>query len=210
MLIKEYFDFYERHKRTDGKLKKFSLIDKKLSIVTFFKRNKKNLIKNINFMYFDSDEEYLMQVYNSDKANLIFINTKLTKDVLSIFTNKQEYENYLTIYGTFCVLLNQDLKITSLSDTRIPVFVRDFLKDLTYFIFYCDDFHLNLQDFVNDNFTLRMIYKYGYDLLFNIFLAFDNGRINDQYVVSFFENEVLQENSLRGLYNSFLPSIKGF
>ncbi|QKG30281.1 hypothetical protein [Campylobacter sp. RM16187] len=210
MLIKEYFDFYEQHKKTDGKLKKFSLIDKKLSIVTFFKRNKKNLIKNINFMYFDSDEEYLMQVYNSDKANLIFINTRLTKDVLSIFTNKQEYENYLTIYGTFCILLNQDLKITSLSDTRIPVFIRDFLKDLTYFIFYCDDFHLNLQDFVHDNFTLRMIYKYGYDLLFNIFLAFDDGRINDRDVVLFFENEILEENSLRGLYNSFLPNIKGF
>ncbi|OCS21947.1 hypothetical protein CFVI97532_07035 [Campylobacter fetus subsp. venerealis cfvi97/532] len=210
MLIKEYFDFYEQHKKTDGKLKKFSLIDKKLSIVTFFKKNKKNLIKNINFMYFDSDEDCLMQVYNSDRANLIFINTRLTKDHLSAFINKQEYENYLTIYGTFCVLLNQDLKITSLSDTRIPVFIRDFLKDLTYFIFYCDDFHLNLQDFVNDNFTLRMIYKYGYDLLFNIFLAFDDGRINDRGVVSFFENEILEENSLRGLYNSFLPSIKGF
>lgn len=210
MLIKEYFEYYKKYKQTEIKLKKFSLIDKKYSIVNFFKKNKKSIINNINYMYFDSDEKYLMQVYSSDEANIVFINTKQSIDIPPIFLNKREYENYLTIFGSFCVLLNQNIQINSINDTRISIFLRDFLKDLTYFIYYCDDFHLNLQNYVDDNFALKSIYKYGYDFLFNVFLAFSNNKIDDKEIISFFETEEFKENSIRDLYNSFLPSIKGF
>lgn len=212
MLIKEYFDFYEEYKATEVKIKKFSLIDRKKTIVSYFKKNKKKLIQDINYMYFESDEDYLMQVFSSDKANLIFINTRLSKNIPKgkNFSSKQEFENYLTIYASFCVLLNQNLRILSIDDSRVSVFIRDFLMDLTYQIFYNDAFDLNLQDIVNDNFTLKMAYRYGYDLLFNIFMAFENGKIDDKKVISFFENETLYENNLREIYYNLLPSIKGF
>ncbi|CAD7289512.1 hypothetical protein LMG7974_01589 [Campylobacter majalis] len=212
MRVNDYFEFYKQHKKTKLKIKKFSLIDRKLSIISYFKKHKKELINNINYMYFDSDEDYLMQVYSSNEANLVFINTRLSNVLPKNrnFETKKEYENYLTICATFCVLLNQDIKLISLDDTRISIFIRDFLKDLTYQIYYNDVFDLNLQDIVTDNFTLKMIYRYGYDFLFNIFLAFDENRIDDKQVVSIFENDALYENSLREIYNNFLPSIKGF
>lgn len=166
--IKQYFEFYESVKEQNSPLKSFTFLDRGLSIVRYLKKYKKEIIENINYAFYESDEKYLVSFFSGERAKYVHINSTLTKDYPSIYENEQEYENYLSIYATFGILINQSFQLQSLNDTRF--YHKDFIRDMTNVIFYDEMFRLNLErDLQVKDEILPLVYRYGNDFLFNLF-----------------------------------------
>lgn len=173
MKIEDYFRFYKNIKEVKGfKFKRFTFLDKQISLIRYLKQNKKDIIKYINYAFFESNEPYLISVFNESDIHYIHINERLCKEKLSKnFDSVYEYENYLAIYGTFAVLIGENFQAQDLNDSRISF--RDFLHELTFHIYYDDAFRLNLESFVGkENEILRYVYRYGYDFLLESFKFF--------------------------------------
>ena len=204
--IKEYFDFYLKIKQNQTPLRKFSFLDRQLTLVKYLKQNKVKIIKSINYAFFASDENVLLSVFCKDNIYFIHINSRLTKDYYpSNFSNSCEYENYLAIYGTFSVLIDFSFQAQELDDSRI--FYKDFLEDLTFKIYYDDDFRLNLQDLIDqENAILKYVYRYGYDFLLEFFkLYFQNSsKTSNAYLtfINFLKIKESEFNELFGLYRA--------
>lgn len=178
MKIKECFEFYESVKEGTNALKNFNFLDRQLSIVRYLKKYKKEIIENINYAFYESDEKYLVSFFSGERAKYIHINSTLTKDYPSIYENEEEYENYLAIYATFGILINQSFQLQSLNDTRF--YHKDFIRDMTNVIFYDEMFRLNLSPFVSENDGYyKAIYAYGKDYIFQCFSAMMRGEIDE-------------------------------
>lgn len=167
--IREYFEFYFKTKQKNIlPLKKFSFLDRKLTLVKYFKKEKNDIIKSINYAFFESAEDFLLSVFSKEDIYFIHINSRLTKKYPSNFSSACEYENYLAIYATFAILMDFSFQAQDLEDSRI--FHKDFLEDLTFKIYYDDNFRLNLESFIDEeNKILRYVYRYGYDFLLEFF-----------------------------------------
>ncbi|EDF8505777.1 hypothetical protein GB951_09880, partial [Campylobacter coli] len=64
--IEEYFQIYSQINTTKNIIKKFSILDRRLSIVNYIKKNKLKLIKSINFSFFESDEKYILSSFSNE------------------------------------------------------------------------------------------------------------------------------------------------
>ncbi|EAM0327821.1 hypothetical protein D2A72_09645, partial [Campylobacter coli] len=69
--IEEYFQIYSQINTTKNIIKKFSILDRRLSIVNYIKKNKLKLIKSINFSFFESDEKYILSSFSNENINFI-------------------------------------------------------------------------------------------------------------------------------------------
>lgn len=204
--IKEYFKNYLEFKEDVAKnLKYFCFLDKKISLTKYLKENKSLILKNINYAFFESDEPYLLSVFCENNINFIHINSKLSKNFPLIYNSKDEYENFLAIYGTFAILIQQNFQINNLNDTRINIYVKDFLSDLTFKIYYDEAFKLNLQEYIrNENEILKYIYRYGYDYLFVLFNAYFKQKIEFNYISKFLN---INNDELTKLYRLYKHKI---
>ena len=168
--IKQCFEFYESVKMQESELKSFTFLDRQLAIVRFLKKYKKEIIENINYAFYKSNEPYLLSFFSGERAKYVHINSALTEDYPSIYENAEEYENYLAIYATFGILINQSFQIQNLNDSRF--YHKDFVRDMTNVIFYDEMFRLNLSSFVSENESYyKAIYAYGKDYIFSVFSA---------------------------------------
>lgn len=85
--IKEYFDFYLKIKQSKMPLRKFSFLDRQLTLVKYLKQNKGKIIKSINYAFFESSENILLSVFCKDDVYFIHINGRLAKNYPSNFSN---------------------------------------------------------------------------------------------------------------------------
>lgn len=172
MTIKEHFKIYAECKtNTAENLKKFTFLDKKSTIIHYLKKHKSLVIKNINYAFFESNEPHLLSVFSEGGVNFVHINAK---NVPMNFTTTEEYENYLAIFGTFAVLIDENFQISSLEDSRMNSYAQDLLSDLTFFIYYDKAFRLNLKSHIRNEFSaLKTIYDFGYDYILRLFVAKD-------------------------------------
>ena len=125
------------------------------------------------------------------------------KTILVIFQISIEYENYLAIYGTFSVLIDFSFQAQDLNDSRI--FYKDFLEDLTFKIYYDDNFRLNLESFIDEeNKILRYVYRYGYDFLLEFFKLYYRDSSTNTYIpfLNFLKIKESEFNELFGLYRA--------
>lgn len=204
MKIKEYFALYEKLKtnKANPSLKQFCFLDKRTSLIKYLKNKKSFIIKNINYSFFSSDEPYLLSVFADGDINFIHINIK---KLPPNFDSLQEYENYLAIYGTFAVLIKQSFQIEDLNDSRLNIYIKDFLEDLTFKIYYDESFRLNLQDYINkENSVLKYVYAYGYDYLFVLFKAYFQEKLEFSFLVQVLN---IEENELAKLYRMYESKI---
>lgn len=203
MKIKEYFALYKKLKSNkSNSLKQFCFLDKKISLIKYLKNNKGFIIKNINYSFFSSDEPYLLSVFCEEHLNFIHINIK---KLPPNFDSLQEYENYLAIYGTFAVLINQSFQIEDLSDSRLGIYIKDFLEDLTFKIYYDESFRLNLQDYINkENSVLKYVYAYGYDYLLVLFEAYFKEKLEFNFLVQVLK---IEKDELIRLYRMYKSKI---
>lgn len=202
--IKEYFQIYSEIKTTKNPIKKFSILDRRLSIVNYIKKNKLKLIKNINFSFFESDEKYILSSFSDQNINFIHINSKLTKNYPGYFENKKEYENYLAIYGTIGVLLNQNFQITTIKDTTQRY--ADFYKDVTNAIFYDEDFNLNLLEYTLENdLHIKYTYLYGIDFVVYILNSFYKNNITKEELFNILK---IDDTEFNFLFEKFKFKIK--
>ncbi|WP_270975452.1 hypothetical protein [Campylobacter helveticus] len=186
--IKQCFEFYEMIKDKEHNLKHFTFLDRQLSIVRFLKKYKKEIINKINYAFYESDEEYLLSFFSGERANYVHINSRLTKEYPSIYENIEEYENYLAIYATFGILINQSFQLQNLNDSRF--YHKDFIKDMTNIIFYDEAFRLNLSSFVGENEGYyKAIYAYGKDYIFSVFSAMMRNEINEETCIKMLSME---------------------
>ena len=203
--IKKCFEFYESIKKQENKLKAFTFLDRQLSIVKYLKKNKKSIIENINYAFFESNEPYLLSFFSGEKAKYVHINSRLTQDYPSIYENIEEYENYLAIYATFGILIHQSFQLQSLSDSKF--YHRDFIRDMANVIFYDEMFRLNLSNFVNESESYYMaIYLYGKDYIFNVFSAMMRKEINEETCIKMLsmENKMRDFRMLFEIYEKLL------
>lgn len=204
MKIEEYFALYEKLKtnKANQPLKQFCFLDKRTSLIKYLKNKKSFIIKNINYSFFHSDEPYLLSVFADRDINFIHINIK---KLPPNFDSLQEYENYLAIYGTFAVLINQSFQIEYLNDSRLNIYIKDFLEDLTFKIYYDESFRLNLQDHINKgNSVLKYVYAYGYDYLFVLFKAYFQEKLEFGFLIQALN---IDENELTKLYKMYESKI---
>lgn len=201
MKIIEYFNFYKNIKNKENVLKKFSLISRKNSIVNYLKQNKKEVINSINYCFFESNENILISVFSENNIYFIHINSLLIKDYPKNFNSINEYENYLLIYGTFAILLDLNFQAKDLDDSRI--LFKDFLHELTQYIFYDEKFNLNLIPYIDDeNKIISFVYLYGYDFLFEIFKYFYKDKSNYVEIMKFLKMNESEFEALFELYKS--------
>ncbi len=199
MEINSYFNFYANIKSDKPQLEHFSFLDRQVTLVKYLKKNKSEIIKHINYAFFESKEPYLLSVFSSPNANYIHINHNLCKEHPKSFDSIYEYENYLAIYGTFAVLIGETFQISSLQDSRI--YFKDFLEDLTFKIYYDEDFRLNLESFlINKNEILRFVYRYGYDFLLQSFKIFNKDEFYYRRIKEFLNINDLEFKELFELY----------
>lgn len=203
MKIKDYFALYEKLKPNKANpLKQFCFLDKKISLIKHLKQKKAFIIKNINYSFFPSNESYLLSVFCGGNVNFIHINIK---KLPPNFDSLQEYENYLAIYGTFAVLINQSFQIEDLSDSRLNIYIKDFLEDLTFKIYYDESFRLNLQDYINkENSVLKYVYAYGYDYLLVLFEAYFKEKLEFNFLIQALK---IERNELIRLYRMYESKI---
>lgn len=237
--IRDFFHLYENVKTSQNNMKYYSIITQKTHIVKYLQKNKKMILDNINFAFFESDEPYILSVFKSKKGNYIHINSKLTQkvprsiiDFVSGFERQDlireleihEYENWLAIFGTFSILLdNQSLRIRKdfnddkpytvqdlLRDSRNQSFLNDKLCELTEAIYYDETFRINLENFIQnqEDKVLKYVYRYGYDFLLNCFKSYNKNELlidnikdylkisNDEFkeLYELFKNKILLEN----------------
>lgn len=201
MKIEDYFNFYALIKKDVSRVKRFNFLNKQISLITYLKKEKRDIINNINYAFFESYEPYLLSVFSNQSSNYIHINSRLCKEYPRSFDSVYEYENYLAIYGTFAVLLDENFQIESLDDSRM--YCRDFLKDLTFRIYYDSSFRLNLESMlVEKNNVLRFVYRYGYDFLLQCFKLFHNDKCEYSRIIEFLNIEGAEFIELYGLYQS--------
>lgn len=201
MDIKDYFNFYAINKTDKSQVKKFSFLNKQATLVKYLKTNKNEIIKQINYAFFESKEPYLLSVFSAEVANYIHINSRLCREFPKNFDSLHEFENYLAIYGTFAVLIGESFQISSLNDSKI--YYRDFLEDLTFKIFYDDVFRLNLESLLIDkNNILRFVYRYGYDFLLQSFKIFYKDEFSYSTIKRFLNISDEEFNELYGLYRN--------
>lgn len=228
--ISEYYHLYEKVKNTKESFKIFSVVHQKQYVAQYLRKNKKLIISNINYAFFESDENYILSVFKGKKSNYIHINSKLTKNVpqsiiesISGFEKKDwtteltiyQYENWLAIFGTFIILLdgintklvkdfNDNMPYTIqdlLKDSRNESFLNDTLFSLTQVIYYDDDFRINLESFVNnENKILKFVYRYGYDFLLQCFKAYHK---NELYADTIKEYIKATNDEFKELYSMF-------
>lgn len=206
MQIKKHFEVFTRlkeYEESEKKLKQFNFLDRKKILIDYLNKNKAYVLKKINYSFFESDEPYLLSVFTEKNSNFIHINSRLSKNFPVHYISKDEYENFLAIYGTFAVLIGQSFQIENMSDSRIKIYIKDFLYDLTFKIYYDDAFRLNLQDYIKDkNKILRYVYKYGYDYLFILFRAYFNEKIDFVYISKILDIELSELEELFRLYKN--------
>ncbi|HEH5091113.1 TPA: hypothetical protein SG772_001728 [Campylobacter coli] len=202
--IQEYFQIYSEINTTKNIIKKFSILDRRLSIVNYIKKNKLKLIKSINFSFFESDEKYILSSFSNENINFIHINSRLTKDYPGYFENKKEYENYLAIYGTIGILLNQNFQITTIKDTTQKY--ADFYKDITNAIFYDEDFNLNLSEYtLESELHMKYTYLFGIDFVIYILNSFYQNNITKQEL---FDVLNINDTDFNFLFEKFKFKIK--
>ena len=144
----------------------------------------------------------MLSVFADGAINFIHINIK---KLPPNFDSLQEYENYLAIYGTFAVLIKQSFQIEDLNDSRLNIYIKDFLEDLTFKIYYDESFRLNLQDYINkENSVLKYVYAYGYDYLFVLFKAYFQEKLEFSFLVQVLN---IEENELAKLYRMYESKI---
>lgn len=143
-----------------------------------------------------------MSVFCQEHLNFIHINIK---KLPPNFDSLQEYENYLAIYGTFAVLINQSFQIEDLNDSRLNIYIKDFLEDLTFKIYYDESFRLNLQDYINkENSVLKYVYAYGYDYLLVLFEAYFKEKLEFNFLVQVLK---IEKDELIRLYRMYKSKI---
>lgn len=189
------------YKKTKAKLKEFNFLQHPTAIMRYLKNNKDLIIKNINYAFFEDDSEDILVVFSSVSVKYVYINTRLSKNYPAMFENQNEYENYLAIYGTFAILLNQNFKAQNLQDSRI--LIKDYLKNLTHIIYYDESFRLNLSTYTDKN-ELKAVYRYGYDFCYCLMKSLYNNNIKKSLV-----QELLQLNpqEIDLLLNAFVAKI---
>lgn len=210
--IRDFFHLYENVKDSQNNMKHYSIIAPKINIVKYLQTNKKLILDNINFAFFESDEPYILSVFKGKKVNYIHINSKLTRkvpksiiDFVSGFERQDlikeleiyEYENWLAIFGTFSILLDsQTLRIRKdfnddnpytvqdlLRDSRNESFLNDKLCELTEAIYYDETFRINLETFIQNQDDKVLKYVYRYGYDFLL-----------NCFKSYNENELLADN----------------
>ncbi|MBX7491231.1 hypothetical protein K4G58_07320 [Helicobacter sp. Faydin-H64] len=91
----------------------------------------------------------------------------------------------------------------SLNDSRLNIYIRDFLSDLTFKIYYDDAFRLNLSDYIsNENRILKYVYTYGYNYLFTLFYAYFSEQISLEYIAKILQTTSDEVAKLYELYKS--------
>ncbi|MCR2112212.1 hypothetical protein [Campylobacter upsaliensis] len=178
LTIKQCFEFYDNFKVQKSELKRFTFLDRQFTIVRFLKKCKKEIIGEINYAFYESDEDYLISFFSGERANYVHINSRFTQNYPSIYENIDEYENYLAIYATFGILINQSFQLQSLNDSKF--YHKDFVRDMSNVIFYDEMFRLNLSSFVGESESYyKAIYTYGKDYIFSVFSAMMNHQIDE-------------------------------
>lgn len=206
MNIKEHFANYAKFStKEQNSLKYFCFLDKKVALMRYLKENKAFIIKHINYSFFESDEPYLLSVFSDKRVNFIHINSRLSKNYLLGYESQNEYENFLAIYGSFAILIHQNFQIQDLNDSRLNIYVKDFLMDLTFKVYYDDAFRLNLQEYIKDeNEVLKYVYRYGYNYLLGLFRAYFNKSLEFDYIAKILK---IDSNELAKLYRLYKSRI---
>ncbi|ECK2550146.1 hypothetical protein FQW77_08705 [Campylobacter jejuni] len=181
MKIKDYFDIYKKYEKTKKSLKSFSILNKKVVVHKYLKENKRNIIGQINYAFFESNEPYILSVFCDDEYYFIHINSRLTKTYPSYFNNENEYENYLIIFATTAVLFRKNFQIENINDSRLNQPYKEVIVDITNAIFYDETFRINLERYVNqEEKYLKNIYFYGFNFLINIFKEITENKISEE------------------------------
>ncbi|HIF9806854.1 TPA: hypothetical protein ACX8VE_001702 [Campylobacter jejuni] len=181
MKIKDYFDIYKKYEKTKKSLKSFSILNKKVVVHKYLKENKRNIIGQINYAFFESNEPYILSVFCDDECYYIHINSRLTKIYPSYFNNENEYENYLIIFATTAVLFRKNFQIENINDSRLNQPYKEAIVDITNAIFYDETFRINLERYVNqEEKYLKNIYFYGFNFLINIFKETTENKISEE------------------------------
>lgn len=206
MTFKEYFELYAKFK-SNCKMKKFPpLMTRKMTLIKHLQSHKSEVLREINFVFKNSNEKYFISVFSSDNANMICVNTAMIGLNPRGFDNKSDYEKFINLYAIFAVLLNRSFQIDSFNDTVLHEKVRDYLWDLAFELRFDDDFILNLQNIVlsYDDRILRLIYRYGDDFLKTIFNAFiDNKLSEDELIAVFDDDKEIGQDELQSLYEFY-------
>lgn len=206
MQIKKHFEVFTRlkeYRKNEEKLKHFNFLDRKKTLIKYLKENKVFIFKKINYSFFESDEPYLLSVFCGENINFIHINPKLSRNFPLNYDSKDEYENFLAIFGTFAILIRKNFQIENINDTRLNIVFKDFLFDLTFQIYYDDNFRLNLQDYIREeNEVLKYVYRYGYDYIFTLFNAYYSEKIDFDYIVKLLDIDTDELTELYKLYKS--------
>ncbi|EAI9739298.1 hypothetical protein MLB78_001642 [Campylobacter jejuni] len=206
MLIKDYFNTYEKFSKSSNLLRKFSIISQKQAICKYLKLNKNFIINNINYCFFESEENYLISVFTNDNLNYIHINSRKTKEYPRAFENQENFEVFLSIFATISVLLNLNYQITNLNDSRLLLKQKEKIEDITYCIYYDEKFNLNLSNYINDKLSyIKNIYYFGEDFLFCLFKNFYLKNILKE---DLFKILNIDEEDFKKLYSHFKLKIK--
>ena len=195
MKVKEYFELYSSFKQETEDFRTFNFLQSKVSVMRYFKNHKKKIIESINYAFFESNEPYLLSVFSWHNARFVHINSTMTENYPIFATNVKEYENYLAIFGTFGILLDQNFRIEALDDSRI-CYCSDFLRDMTNRIYYDENFRLNLTNYIEQP-HLKIIYRFGGDFVFEIFNAYYRKKLELSKIKDIFQTT---EENVKELY----------
>lgn len=203
MKIKEVFDYYENFKENtelNSNIAKVFSNSRRAVVFKHLKKYKKEIIESINYSYFESNENILLSIFQKNNKRFVHINSSKTENFPKYFQVKTQYEVYLSIFATICILYGfNNCQLENLDDSRLDLELKSRIEDICFKVYYDDDFNFNLSDYLNSNFSyLRIIFIFGKDFTYHLIKNYYFGNIEKNKCL-----EILNcsEEDFKELYN---------
>ena len=193
-MINEKIEFYVKHNSFANNQKFVGTIsledDVNLTYIRI-KKNKKDILENINFVFIEDDKEWDIRTCASEKNAVCVINLNSDKDI-----------SYLVLYATTAIMLGLDFMFSfkrikeSKTNNEVYFFLDAIASNTYYSVADFDIFFV-----VGDDFADR-IFKYGKKFCFSAILAYDEGFISKGELMELLN---FDQEKTEAFFQSYLP-----
>ena len=193
-MINEKIEFYVNHNSFENKQKivgSVSLNDDVNLAYIKIKKNKKEILESINFVFIEDDRDWDIRTCASDKNPICAINLNSKKDI-----------SYLVLYATTAIMLGLDFvfSFSRIRELKINNEAYHFLDAIASNSYYSvADFDIFFV--VGDDFADR-IFKYGTKFCFSAILAYDEGLISKGELMELLN---FDKETTEAFFQSYLP-----
>ena len=193
-MINEKIEFYVNHNSFENKQKivgSVSLNDDVNLAYIKIKKNKKEILESINFVFIEDDRDWDIRTCASDKNPVCAINLNSKKDI-----------SYLVLYATTAIMLGLDFvfSFSRIRELKINNEAYHFLDAIASNSYYSvADFDIFFV--VGDDFADR-IFKYGKKFCFSAILAYDEGLISKGELMELLN---FDKETTEAFFQSYLP-----